>query len=100
MASCAAADGNLFEFGWNVKQAWPNKHIDCSAAARARSNATQLLCHTQRLLKERYGAALLFSPEKSDPNSGELVCGGLDGSCIMDPVEVETRLRALRNAAG
>lgn len=77
--------GNLFEFGWNVKQAWPNKHVDCSAAAVSRSNATQLLCHTQRLLKERYGAALLFNPENSDPKSGELVCGGLDGSCIMDP---------------
>ena len=77
--------GNLFEFGWDVAKAWPNKQVDCSAAAIARSNATQLLCHTQRLLKERYGTALLFSPEDSDPNSGELVCGGLDGSCIMDP---------------
>ena len=48
---------------------------------RQASNSTRLLCHTQRLLETKYGKALIFTPEDSSPDSGELVCGGLDGSC-------------------
>ena len=67
------------------KRRFPARAVDCSAAARAASNETELLCHTQQLLKDKYGPALLFTTTKPDPASGELVCGGLDGSCIMDP---------------
>ena len=34
--------GNLFEFGWNVKQAWPHKKVDCSPAATQVSRTTTL----------------------------------------------------------
>jgi len=34
--------GNLFEFGWNVKQAWPHKKVDCSPAATRVSRTTTL----------------------------------------------------------
>ena len=79
--------GNLFEFGWDVAKAWPNKTIDCSPAATGASNATALLCHSQRLLREKYGDALVFRPDADAPGgvSDLLLCGGLDGSCIMDP---------------
>eukprot|EP01065_Artemidia_motanka_P042405 TRINITY_DN568_c0_g1_i6.p1 TRINITY_DN568_c0_g1~~TRINITY_DN568_c0_g1_i6.p1 ORF type:complete len:582 (+),score=175.74 TRINITY_DN568_c0_g1_i6:80-1747(+) len=70
--------GNLFEFGWNVKAAWPTTGADCNATPT--NSSVTLLCHTRRLLVERYGSALLHSARDSG-----LVCGGLDGSCIMDP---------------
>lgn len=66
------------EFGWNVEQSW-QKDINCSEAAIASKNETALLCHSQRLLQTRYGGALIH--DVKDPN--KLVCGGLDGSCIM-----------------
>ena len=78
--------GNLFEFGWNVRSVWPAKPLNCTALSVAASNATRLLCHTQGLLRDReYGKALLFSPADPSPSSGSLVCGGMEGSCLMDP---------------
>jgi hypothetical protein len=79
--------GNLFEFGWQVKAVWPlaKSKANCTPAAIAVSNHTRLLCHTQQLLRDKYGDALLFAPSAPDRETGELVCGGLDGSCIMDP---------------
>eukprot|EP00051_Salpingoeca_urceolata_P001697 m.43204 g.43204 ORF g.43204 m.43204 type:complete len:770 (-) comp11623_c0_seq2:1441-3750(-) len=72
------AYGNLFEFGWAVADVWPNKTLDCTPPL---SNSSLLQCHTQRLLREKYGEALLYNVR--DPS--KLVCGGLDGSCVMDP---------------
>lgn len=77
--------GNLFEFGWNVEKAYPDKTVNCTAAATSGNPEQQLLCHTQQLLEESYGKALLFTPTDPDPKTGKLVCGGLDGSCVMDP---------------
>ena len=37
-----------------------------------------------QLLRDKYGPALLYKPTSGGATS-ELVCGGLDGSCIMDP---------------
>ena len=81
------AYGNIFEFGWHVAQVWPNKTVDCSPAATGASNETKLLCHSQRLLREKYGEALIFKTAAGAPGgvSDSLLCGGLDGSCIMDP---------------
>ena len=50
-----------------------------SAAAVAASNDTQLKCHSQHLLETKYGSALVSNRAKT----ADLVCGGLDGSCIM-----------------
>ena len=79
------AYGNLFEYGWDVPRAWPNKTIDCSPAATtgAGHESQRLLCHSQRLLREKYGEALIFKmPGKVPPY---MLCGGMSGSCIMDP---------------
>jgi hypothetical protein len=75
--------GNLFEFGWHVPSAWPNKTIDCSPAATtgAGHESQRLLCHSQRLLREKYGEALIFK----EPGEPYMLCGGLEKSCIMDP---------------
>ena len=78
--------GNFFEFGWNVEQIWPDSQVNCSATAAIENASVQLLCHTQQLLRDKYQTALLHSPESVFNNeSGQLVCGGLDGSCGMDP---------------
>ena len=78
--------GNFFEFGWNVEQIWPDSKVNCSAAAAIENASVQLLCHTRQLLRDKYQTALLHSPESAFNNeSGQLVCGGLDGSCGMDP---------------
>ena len=76
--------GNLFEFGWEVAKSWPNKTVDCSKAATNGHPQQQLLCHSQQLLRDKYGAALLYKSAAGGASS-DLVCGGLDGSCIMDP---------------
>jgi len=77
------AYGNLFEFGWNVTGVWPPGRADCSQPpGTTLSNHSALGCHTQRLLTERYAKALIYSARG---RAGDLVCGGLDGSCIMDP---------------
>jgi hypothetical protein len=52
---------------------------------QANSVETELMCHTQQLLKNKYGDALVFQPTANGPSESELLCGGLDGSCIMDP---------------
>jgi hypothetical protein len=67
-----------------VATSWPNKTIDCSKTATEGHPPQQLLCHTQQLLRDKYGSALLYKPVAGGASS-ELVCGGLDGSCIMDP---------------
>ena len=87
-ATGPAVDGNLFEFGWDVASIWPpGKHAapNCSAAAKAASNATTLLCHTRELLASKYGRAMLFSPTDPSNETGTPLCGGMSGSCIMDP---------------
>jgi len=71
---------NLFEFGWDVKSVYPRSKIDCSNID-PKDNHTILACHTKQLLDEKYGKALLYNIR----DSTSLVCGGLDGSCIMDP---------------
>ena len=64
------AYGNLFEFGWNVRDAWPNMSKSCEGAL---DNSTTLLCHTRRLLEQKYAAALLHDVRREP----DLVCGGV-----------------------
>lgn len=76
-----------FEFGWKVAEIWPpSAPPNCSEAARQASNDTQLRCHTFALLQQKYGPALVLDAEKKIlKNETSLICGGLAGSCIMDP---------------
>ena len=90
---------NFFEFGWDAAEAWNPSGagapipVDCSAAATGGTSQAHreraLLCHTQRLLAPGsppgpaggYAPALLVDVA----NASKLVCGGLDGACVMDP---------------
>lgn len=84
--------GNLFEFGWSVAANWPNSSLDCNTAS---TNSTILACHTRQLLTDKYGQSLLWNIRKPQ----ELVCGGMMGSCIMDPSQHLTYLGHLKDMA-
>lgn len=70
--------GNLFEFGWDLSAVWPpgpSTKINCSTAAKASSPQQALLCHTQQLLQDKYGDAVVHSPNTTGA-SNRLLCGG------------------------